>query len=422
VSGSPADGVSLGRALRASWRALCEQPWPAFGWSAAIALALGSVCCGVGLLIVPWLAMELARTLLSRELGTPIARGFGSVFAGLLLAAPLVLGLALCCVLSAASLSSAGGNADSETVDRAVRDAGLAVLLSLGMTSVLWGPWSLSPLIALDRAVPMHVACRQSVQLLAALGRWSGMRMGIALQLVTWFPAELALALVLLSPEHVGWALAEGPALGLSIALGHGARVWLYAQMRGLTVGGLVDEHTNVLHASVGGAGLALMLVPLAVLCVIASSLAWPSPVSRAVKLTSGPRVLDLQLDLRASALEKRVFIPGSALELVASPRGVSVVAADGGAVGALPLASPAPIQRVRVVRATSGYAIALRQTGQWFETRIDPQGVRLDDDLRTRLWAHVRPAQLGAVFAALIAIWLGSALLVSRLPKRAAQ
>jgi hypothetical protein len=154
----------------------------------------------------------------------------------------------------------------------------------------------------------------------------------------------------------------------------------------------------------------------LALLCVCVAQLAQPAPLPAAAERASGEVLVELAgLD---AARPQRAFVPGTALELIASAREVQLIARDGGAVGSLPLASPEAVTEVRMLREPSGFAIELRQAGRVFATHVDREGVRQDDDLRARLWSHIRPLQLCLLLGALIAVWLCSAPILAQLDR----
>jgi len=83
--------------------------------------------------------------------------------------------------------------------------------------------------------------------------------------------------------------------------------------------------------------------------------------------------------------------VHGTALTLHADAHEVRVEASDGGGAGALPLRSDAPVERVRVARRADAYAVLVTQRGHGqTATVIDRAGVRLDDELRARLFDRI--------------------------------
>jgi hypothetical protein len=145
-----------------------------------------------------------------------------------------------------------------------------------------------------------------------------------------------------------------------------------------------------------------LVLAPLLAFGLLGASLVHPAHLGHGGLARGGEQVAEVRVE---GARLGRSYIPGTALRVSADREGVEVAASDGGGAGALPLRHGAPIERVRVVRVRDSYGIEVHQAdGSRSHTRIDRAGVRLDDDLRSRLADRLPTWALGVMLLSLLA------------------
>jgi hypothetical protein len=404
--------LRLGPLLRSSFGLLRARPVVTLALGAAVVLSLLSVCCGVGLLTTPWFMCELFALQLSEAGGRPVTRNLSWFPAGLVLLGAVLL------VSSAAWLTLLGASPDlpvdvahSASLSTLMRSGGFFAALGSTIALVFILPFLYAPLILIEERARFDRALLESARRVVSGGALSHAGFSLfahALQLAP--PALGALVTLFVEPSLVPIVtLVLAPLMCITLPLGQGMIVCAYTQSRPepLPPHDPVADPAHALAAlrarSATGrytfGWLALVLLPLVSLLVLGLALVRPSRIS-AGAAPDGVLVAELH---PKGERPTRAFVQDTALEVVVAPRSVRVVASDGGGAGQLPLRSRAAIQRVRIVRVRDAYAIEIMQKNSMFSTRIDRAGVRLDDDLRARLFDRVRPASLAFVLLVLL-------------------
>jgi hypothetical protein len=210
-----------------------------------------------------------------------------------------------------------------------------------------------------------------------------------------------AIALLLYDTDVVPLlAACSVPLLSLSVPLGQGMIVSAYAARRDAVAAARVRRAAGRPTAALLAVWALLASSPVISFGLLGASLVRPSRLPAGV-LPQGAEPIASFVPLKR---EQRAYPPGTALEIVASPKALLVVASDGGGAGRLPLRSAAAIEGVRVARLRELYAIEVMQAGERSLTWIDRAGVRQDDDLRARLLDHVPSWALWIMLGALLA------------------
>jgi hypothetical protein len=405
-----ADAVAIGASVRRSFELTRARLWASLALGAGVVLSLVSLCCGIGALMAPWILCELLALQLGQALGTQIERNRSWFGAGaVLLAATLLVG-------SVGWVTWLGLGTDPISLAGTAREDGGWTQLGSGgawlaaaSSVVSWLfvlPFLYTPLILLATRATLGSAVLESARLVATGGAIAHFRLAFVANVLQVLPLLAAAALATLfagSDRSALWMLFSLPAMALTLPLGQGMIVASFAG-RGVALADLPRTRLAgqppwmlvVLWA-------ALVTAPLLSFGMLGASLVRPSHVPL------GTLPVDAEPVGQAARLarELRVFPPGTALEILITPRRVQVTASDGGGAGSLPLRSGAPIEAARVVRVRERYGIELTQAGQRYATWIDRAGVRLDDDLQARLLDRVPSWALLGMLGALLAIAL---------------
>ncbi|MFT3927121.1 MAG: hypothetical protein QM778_31535 [Myxococcales bacterium] len=420
-------------ALQESVRLFRRRPWATLGLGGALLTSLAAVCCGLGIFAAPWFLCELFALQIGlgkdpQGLEHPPKRTTAwFAAAGVQMAAVTVLGaiatLSLVAlgpdvVLGGISLGAPAGT------EQLLKSLGVPLLASCLVIAVSVH-FEHAPAILIDRGGGLHAALLESARLVSesgALRTWLTSLVAHALQML---PGLLAIVFAA-SNASLGGTLRAGlvllPVIALGLSLGQGMVVSSYLNLRAE----VTDPALVPLEAAPSKSGT--FVWSLLLLCILAGpllvivALAKPAPPSQA-SLPSDARVV---FEAAANSKPRQYYLPESALAVVIAPRRVSVVASDGGGVGALPI----PRARIKSVRAarprqlpadlrqgapadsTFSIEVTLRD-GRHFNTWIDEAGVRLDDSVYRRLRAIMPPwAPLGLASCLLwTALWIPYAL-----------
>lgn len=377
----------------------------------AVVLGLVASCCGIGALIAPLFLCEL----LALQLANARALSVGERPSGR--KAPVASfvrhrGWISACVvlLGAVALTASVGwlvalGLGTEIIDDATAWPGPAWLLvpaSALFALVFVLPFMYAPLFLIERPVSLLDALLESARTVWLAGPLAQLGLSCAANSVQVSPLLLGSALAHLStgPEQGSlWALLGLPAMALTIPLGQGMITWSFAQR---TVP-LAQPRSRARLPSLVRPAIALwsclLVAPLLAFGALGASLVRPS------QLSSGTLPADYEPMgvLATGEAREEIVVPATALVVRADRKHVSVEASDGGGAGRLPLASRAPIDRVRIGRSRDRYAIAIDQGQLHSITYVDRSGVRLDDDLRARLGDHIGRLDLALMVLALL-------------------
>jgi hypothetical protein len=400
----------LGASLSGSLRLLRERLAATIALGAGIVLALLSVCCGIGVVMAPWLLCELLALQLGQAGGRPLPHSRAWISAGVILLGAVLL------TASVGWLSWLGLSADGQTpLPTPAEPASLVPIGSAGdllavasaLVSLLFVlPFLYAPLILLESRDGPIGAVLESARLVARGGALAHVLLSLCVNAVQVLPALLAaLSAGLLLQDELGplWVLFSLPLLSISVPVGQGMLVSAYAERRA--------EVASVPEAALRGESgwrparrliaiwTLLVTAPVLSFAMLGASLVRPSrlPEGRA------PDSAETVAALRPITGKHSIHPPGSALEIEVDARAVRVGASDGGGAGRLTLRSDAPIEALRVVRVRELYGIEVMQRGEPSLTFIDRAGVRQDDDLRARLLDRVPSWALLAMLASLL-------------------
>ena len=392
---------------RASARILVARFGAVVALGGAVVLSLLSVCCGVGVLATPWLLCELYAVQLAQAIGGDVARTGSWFGAGAILLAAVLL------VTSVAWLTSVGLGASPLEAAVAVESASsplaasgaLIGLLSAAISLAFVLPFFSAPVILIDQRAGIGGAVLESARLVIEGGVLSHLLLSFvqnALQVSPLLAAGLLSAW--LDPGRTAWwILGSVPLLALTLPLGQGMVVAAYADSRGA----LADpQRTRV--AGRPPRALAMMwslrvFLPLLSFGLLGASLVRPAKLSHGPLPPGGERVAVVAAGAVPHDRTTALYLPGTALQLDVAHDRVAVAASDGGGAGPLPLLRHGDVQAVHAVRRGDSFGIEVRQAGGVSHTHITRAGVRLDDDLRSRLLDRVSLWELGVMLLSLL-------------------
>jgi len=398
--------VGVGRSLRQSWGLLRARPGVMIALGGGVVLSLISVCCGIGVVMAPWLLCELVALQLAETQGRPVERNRSWVGAGLILLGAVMLTASvgwLTWLGLGTDATQFAATARSMTM-RVVDGAGLVATASALVSLVFVLPFVYAPLILLEARANFGDAILESARLTDLGGASRSFGLSLAANIVQLSPvlaAGVGAAIVARDDVWPLLVLLSVPLLSLSVPLGQGMLVSAYAELRE----DVADQSRTRLAGRPPGALVVTWIViaaaPVLSFGMLGASLVRPSRMSEGQLPTSKSESVAAFAPLIG---QQRVHPPSTALEIVVDAKSARVVASDGGGAGKLPLRSAAPIEGLRVVRVRERFGIELSQNGQASVTWIDGAGVRLDDDLRARLLDHVPSWALLAMLASLFA------------------
>lgn len=390
---------AIGELVGESAAALRARPWALSALGLATLSSLAAVCCGLGLLSVPFFLTEMMLVQLA-VYGTPVhcvARD------RLVAMAVLSLGVlsVVAAMLFAAIWAPAGSSQPSTALDVAHASLGPLMWLELARyalfalgTGVLWLPLLHTPPLLLTGGYGGFAAIVESARLLRERGVWLHVRLWLVVAALSWLPALLIAGLVHGLGGGATWV---GPTLSafavvtVTLPLGQGVLVAAHARMREPIVPPVCGDWPRALKLAYG----ALLVAPVAAAWLLLLTLWTPAPLlPGALPAVGGQQVLP-----SVGQSEPRVlYLVDSDLTLRIETSRVVVAASDGGGAGPLPLRSSTPVAQVRAVPLGSGFGIEVRQPSGFSHTHIDSAGVRLDDSLRDRL-ADRLPPWAGAIW-----------------------
>jgi hypothetical protein len=378
------------RHLAESLALLRAHPFTSCALGIALVISVCGLCCGLGFVTVPWFGCELYAFQVHAATGErpPRTRSWLS-------ASVFVLGGTLI-VMSAGWLSTIGLDVRMEDASIApaadVADARHALVSAVGglLALLFIMPFTYAPRILVDRGGTLGAAVLESVRFFVRHGFVRHVGLALLAHLVQTAPVSLAalLALTLADESAVPLALLAGlPFMIVTVPLGQGIVTAAWIARRDMLVDARAVTERGRAPRALAALLVLVLLAPPVTLAMLVGSVARPSRVHEG-HAPHGEVVADLDL----SAGPTDAPIPSTALSIEASADGVSIVASDGGGVGALPLNERGAVQRVRAVRVRDAYAVEITtaNAGAPLLTWVDRAGVRLDDDLRARLGDRV--------------------------------
>jgi hypothetical protein len=395
----------VGASLAHSARILIGRPSVTIALGAGVVLALLSLCCGIGVVMAPWLLCELNSMQLGEALGRPIAHNRTWIGACLIQLGAVVLTASVGWLSWLGFGTEATPIALTQSVELStlVRPGGLLAIASALVSLVFVLPFVYAPLILIEARASLGGAVLESALLVARGGVLPHLALSLAANSVQVSPLIVAAAIAVISydAELVPiLAACSVPLLSVSVPLGQGMVVSAYGARREAVADSRRTRAAGHPTAPLLAVWALIVSAPVLSFGLLGASLVRPSCLPAGV-LPERAEPIATFVPLKR---EQRVQPAGTALEIVASPRGVSVVASDGGGAGRLPLHGSEPIEAVRVARVRELYAIEVMQAGTKWLTWIDRSGVRQDDDLRARLLDHVPSWALWLMIGSLLA------------------
>ena len=390
-----------------SGRLLAQRLGVQVALGAAVVLSLVSVCCGIGVVMAPWMLCELTAVQLGEALGQAVPHRRSWIGASAILFGAVLL-TASVAWLTWLGLGTEAGPAHPFTWDapalRSMLNSGAGLAVASGLGSLFFVlPFLYAPVILIEARAGLGGAVLESARLVARGGVLPHLGLSLAINGIQVAPLLAGSALALQADSAAAPLLALGGLLLMSISVpfGQGMLVSAYVARRS----GLADaDRTRVAGRpprALAAALVMLVAAPVVSFGLLGASLVRPSRIPRGSLPPSGEPVASFA----KLGQQQRVFPQGTALEIAAGPNELRVVASDGGGAGRLPLHSSAPIESMRVARVRDSYAIEITQAGKRYLTWIDRAGVRQDDDLHARLLDRVPSWTLYSMLGALFAI-----------------
>jgi hypothetical protein len=380
--------------LRGAWHLIAAHPVSCLSLGTGITLSLVSVCCGIGVVMAPWLACELLAVQLAAQLREPIERSRAWWLAGLVLfgAVALVASVGWLTLLGLGTqplglTEASAGGARMPWLE--VQSGGALLSAGSAIVSLLFVlPFLYTPHILLRTRATLGASVLESARLVA---RTPLAHVGLSLGANTVQVAPLLLAAFAAtwlqgSDSGPTFMLLSLPLLSLSVPLGQAMIVVAYAEQAHRMTRLGRDRLAGRPPWSVVLLWGALVAAPILAFGMVGVSLARPSRVAAGAL----PEAIEVIAVVERVRAPQRLALEGTALELSIDRQRVVVRASDGGGAGKLPLRSAAPIESLRVGRQRDRLGLELVQDGRSFTTFIDRAGVRLDDDLQSRLFDRV--------------------------------
>ncbi len=407
-------GPTLRASAGGAARLLALHPVACLALGGGITLSLLSVCCGIGVVMAPWLACELLAVQLGAQLREPIARSRSWLSAGIVLLGAVVLvasvGWLTLLGLGTQPLGLTEATSFGTRLPWAEVQSGGALLsaASAVVSLVFVLPFLYTPHILLRTRATLGASVLESARLVAR-APLRHVVLSLIANAVQVSPVVAAAAVATwLEGSDSGpvFMLASLPLLSLSVPFGQGMIVVAYGQQEHRLarlgrdrLAGRPPWSLVVLWAAIVGA-------PILAFGLVGASLVRPSRIAEGEL----PQQAELLATIERVERPQRLALEGTALELAIDSRHATVRASDGGGAGRLPLREAAAIESVRVGRTRDRLGIELTQSGRHFTTFIDRAGVRLDDDLQARLFDRVPE---WAVISMLIGLLLTAACLL---------
>jgi hypothetical protein len=410
---APARAPTILGNLRGALGLLGAHPVICLSLGAGITLSLLSLCCGIGVVMAPWLACELLAVQLATQLGEPIERIRSWLSAGIVLLGAVVLvasvGWLTLLGLGTQPLGLIESGLGTRPPWTEMRSGGAWLSLASAVVALVFVlPFLYTPHILLRTRATLGACVLESARLVARTPL-AHLVLSLAANAVQIGPVVVAAVVATwLQGSDSGplFMVASLPLLSLSVPLGQAMIVHAYGERDHRLARLGRDRLAGRPPWSLVVLWSAIVAAPILAFGMVGASLARPSRVAEG-SLPGDAVLLDVIVRVERP---QRLAIEGTALELAIDARHATVRASDGGGAGRLPLRATDPIESVRVARRRDQIGIELTQAGLASTTFIDRAGVRLDDDLQTRLFDRVPE---WAVISMLIGLLLTAACLL---------
>ena len=395
----PTRAPTISGSLRGALRLLGAHPVTCLSLGAGTTLSLLSVCFGIGVVMTPWLACELLAVQLAAQLREPIERSRSWLSAGVVLLGAVVLvasvGWLTLLGLGLQPLGPTELGVGARLPWAEMRSGGALLSLGSAVVSLVFVlPFLYTPHILLRTRATLGASVLESARLVARtpLAHLLLSLVANGVQVAPVVAAAAAATLLQGSDSGPLFMLASLPLLSLSLPFGQAMIVSAYgeqdhrlARLGRERLAGRPPWSLVVLWS-------AIVAAPILAFGMAGASLARPSRIAQGTLPAEVTLLSSVERAPRAPRGQRpqRLAIEGTALELFIDTHKLTVRASDGGGAGRLPLRDASPIESVRVGRRRDQIGIELTQAGLAFTTFIDRAGVRLDDDLQTRLFDRV--------------------------------
>jgi len=399
---APGVASSLAFALRT----FAARPYASSALGAGVVLSLPGVCCGIGLLMAPWLLCELLSLQISEGRGEPVTRSASWFGACAIQLGAVLLMLSVAWIvwigLGTENATGAEGVPLPQELTPALSGVGFA-LLSVPLSLVFVLPFIHAPLILIDRRGSLGGAVLESARLTAEAGVLRHLWLSLTAHALQGAPLLAVVAIgVWVAPEPLPlWALLCLPLMAVSVALGQGMLVGAYRPLRAELTPPSAARPEGRAPAPLTAAWVLLVMAPLLSFALLGASLVRPSQLTAGALPSGGETLIDERLPGDGSGLSLQPR--GTTLYIEADVYGGRVRASDGGGTGRLPLPTGQPIEALRVVRRGDLYGVELRQAGRSHHCWVDRAGVRLDDHLPARLASRLPSWALGLLLLSLL-------------------
>lgn len=343
----------------------------------SIVLSVCALCCGLGVIAIPWFGCELYAFQVAAGTGEKVTRKRAWLSAGLFILASATL------VVVASAISALGVDFSGEDAITDARRIGLSIAgVTLAMLFVV--PFTYAPRILVDRGGTIGAAALESARFFVRDSLSGHLALVVLAHFIQSAPLTIGaiIALALADASAIPFVLLSvTPFLAATVPIGQGVitAAWVARRHRLTDASARRPAGKTPLWLS---AFVSLVWIsPGLSLALVIASLVSPSALVVVDVPPDGEALVSVDVDGA-----RRIAIPDTALTIEIDDESAAIVASDGGGVGDLPLGSDAQIAHVDVIRSRDQFTIDLTSEGLRRRVVIDRAGVRQDDDLRTRL------------------------------------
>jgi hypothetical protein len=343
----------------------------------SMVLSVAALCCGLGVVTLPWFGCELYAFQIATGTGARVTRKRAWFSAGLFILASATL------VVIAAAISSLGVDLEGEDAIADARRLGLSVG-GVMLAMVFLVPFTYAPRILIDRGGTIGAAALESARFFVRDGVMGHLGLVLLAHFVQSAPLVTAsvIALALADASAVPFLLLGAvPFLAVTVPIGQGVITAAWVARRDRLTD--ADKRRPAGRAPLALAGLLAFawIAPGLSLALTIGALVRPSTL--VVVDADAPG--ELLVETADPTSRSPIAIRDTALTVEIDGSRAAIVASDGGGVGALPLRTDGAIEAVRVTRDRDAFAIDLTADGVRQRVTVDRSGVRQDDSLEVR-------------------------------------